>query len=449
MDARDWAARTVVAKLLAGPWTPSALAAGLDAVLGPGSKRVRAALIADLIDLNRDAYLPAPDRLTACLCESRHFTVPRRNQIAACLDPPRFAPATPFVALAIPRLATLGALAEWLGLSIEQLDWLADEKRCHRRTTTTLLQHYHYAFVAKHSGPPRLIEAPKPRLKAVQRKILREILDAVPVHDCAHGFIAGRSCLGGAHIHAGEAVVAAFDLVQFFPSVGVARIHGIFRSLGYPWSVARVLTGLCSTTTPAAVFLSLPEPQRHDGLTRALYAVPHLAQGAPTSPALANLAAWRLDRRLHGLARAAAANYTRYADDLAFSGDAVFTQDINCFRRNVETIVVDEGFALNAAKTRIMRRCSRQRVTGIVVNEHCNIGRAEFDALKAILHNCARHGPAGQNRAAVPDFRRHLDGRVAWVEQINLRRGEKLRRLFDAIMWPEPGSSGSDLRQKP
>jgi len=90
MDARNWAARNVAATLLAGSWTPPALAAGVDAVLGPGSRRVRAALVADLIDLDGSAYLPAPDRLAAYLYESRHFTVPRPKQIAACLDSPRF-----------------------------------------------------------------------------------------------------------------------------------------------------------------------------------------------------------------------------------------------------------------------------------------------------------------------------------------------------------------------
>ena len=90
---------------------------------------------------------------------------------------------------------------------------------------------------------------------------------------------------------------------------------------------------------------------------------------------------------------------------------------------------------MNAGKTRIMPRSTRQRVTGIVVNAHCNVGRAEFDALKAVLHNCARLGPAGQNRAGVGDFRRHLDGRVCWVEQVNPRRGAKLRGMFERIGW--------------
>jgi hypothetical protein len=77
----------------------------------------------------------------------------------------------------------------------------------------------------------------------------------------------------------------------------------------------------------------------------------------------------------------------------------------------------------------------RQLVTGVVVNRHCNLARGEFDALKAILFNCVRTGPMAQNRRGAPDFRRHLDGRVAWVEQLNPSRGAKLRRLFEQIDW--------------
>lgn len=164
-------------------------------------------------------------------------------------------------------------------------------------------------------------------------------------------------------------------------------------------------------------------------------------KGAPTSPALANLLAWTLDRRLHGLARAAGANYTRYADDLAFSGDEAFAAALVRFGKAVHTIVKDEGFALNAGKTRIMPRSARQRVTGIVVNDHCNVGRTEFDALKATLHNCARHGPAGQNHDRLADFQRHLDGRVVWVERVNPSRGVRLRRIFDRIDWTSGGAT--------
>ena len=357
------------------------------------------------------------------MLESRLFK-PAPN-VSAALDPPRFAPIPAFADLPIPTIARLGDLAAWLGETAEQLDWLCDARRQQGRTREPVLQHYRYALVGKRDGSPRLIEAPKPRLKAIQRRILHEILDPVPVHPSAHGFAAGRSVLTGAQVHASEAVVATFDLAQFFPSIGLPRVHGLFRSLGFPWSVARALTGLCTSVAPWEVARHLP----------AVYRMPHLPQGAPTSPALANLLAWPLDRRLRGLAETAGARYTRYADDLAFSGDAGFARGLDRFSATVAAIVREEGFALNAAKTRIMPAATRQRITGIVINAHCNVGRAEFDALKATLFNCVRSGPAEQNKGNVADFQRHLDGRVSWVEQINRPRGAKLRALFDRIDW--------------
>ena len=81
-----------------------------------------------------------------------------------------------------------------------------------------------------------------------------------------------------------------------------------------------------------------------------LYRRPHLPQGAPTSPALANLCAFRLDRRLSGLAEAAGARYTRYADDLAFSGDVPFGRMAERFSVQVAAIVAEEGFSVAARK---------------------------------------------------------------------------------------------------
>ena len=435
MDTRSWAANNLAARLLAKPWTPQAIAAGIDSVLGAVNHRTRAALVVRLAALGEASYPPSPNALTTYLIGSEYFRPVPGRPVATVFDAPRFAPIKPFIDLRIPALTTLGELGQWLGQPPEQLDWLSDERRGHGRAVKPPLQHYRYTFVSKRDGKLRLLEAPKPRLKAIQRRILDAILFAVPVHRCANGFVAGRSCLSGAQVHAGEAVVASFDLAQFFPSIGLARIHGIFRCLGYPWAVARRLAGLCTTVTPSAVFQLLPASQRPDRRLQALYGVPHLPQGAPTSPALANLLAWTLDRRLHGLARTAGANYTRYADDLAFSGDTTFASGLERFRNTLETILHEEGFSLNTAKTRIMPRHARQCVTGIVVNDHCNIARTTFDTLKAILHNCAVNGPVAQNRAKVPDFRGHLAGRIAWVAQINPQRGAKLWSLFERIDW--------------
>jgi RNA-directed DNA polymerase len=295
MDTRAWAANNLAARLLAKPWTPQAIAATIDTLLASVHKRTRFALVSRLFALGQGTYPPAPHALTAFLVGSEFFKPPPGRPVAIMLDAPRFAPMQPFADLRIPALATPGDLADWLGQSPEQLDWLADERRGHGRAVKSPLQHYRYAFISKRSGMPRLIEAPKPRLKAIQRRILRQILSVVPVHHSANGFVAGRSCLSGAQLHAGECVVATFDLAQFFPSIVLGRVHGLFRGLGYPWAVARRLAGLCTTITPASVFLRLPECQRPDRGLQALFGVPHLPQGAPTSPVLANLLAWRFD----------------------------------------------------------------------------------------------------------------------------------------------------------
>lgn len=230
-------------------------------------------------------------------------------------------------------------------------------------------------------------------------------------------------------------MVVTMDLKDFFPSVHIRAVHGIFRSLGYPWEVTRLLTGLCGTVTPAELFDALPADRRPDRESRDRFLQGHLPQGAPTSPALANLCARRLDCRLDGLARRLGARYSRYGDDLAFSGDRDFAARIGGFPRMVSAICADEGFAVNRRKTRIMRRGDRQRVTGLTVNSHINVPRADYDRLKATLHNCIRHGPAGQNRENHPHFHAHLDGRITWVENVNPPRGLRLRLMFMAVEW--------------
>ena len=168
----------------------------------------------------------------------------------------------------------------------------------------------------------------------------------------------------------------------------------------------------------------------------AIYFQPHLPQGAPTSPALANLCAYRLDCRLAGLAAAAGAVYTRYADDLAFSGGEEFARRVKRFSTHVAAIAMEEGFKVHHRKTRIMRRGVRQHLAGIVVNDRANVRRSDFDRLKATLNNCARHGPEAQNRESHPEFRLQLKGRVSFVEMVNPARGRKLRAIFERIEWP-------------
>jgi hypothetical protein len=427
--------------LLGGVWAERALLLRLRAFIGRLAPKSQRRLIAFLLANVTTDYPPSPHTLVTLLRSSPDFerivkSISRSGRkLPLVLARPVFAPAPAFAGLAVPPIATAGDLAEWLGLSIAQLDWFADTKQQHASTHDTVLRHYRYTFVSKRSGLPRLLEAPKPRLKDIQRRILHEILDRATVHERAHGFVKGRSCLSSASVHASETVVLSLDLSDFFSTVSSDRIHGLFRSIGYPWSVARLLTGLCTTVTPRNVFAENSEGRTLDWRARNLLSGSHLPQGAPTSPALANLCAWKLDQRLNGLAVRFDSQYTRYADDLTFSGDGQFARAMTSVLAAVETIVRDEGFALNAAKTRVMPSQARQRVTGIVVNAHTNIARPDYDRLKAILHNCKRNGPGAENRSAYLDFRSHLNGKVTWVENVNPARGAKLRTLFDSIAW--------------
>jgi hypothetical protein len=434
MRRRSQIAEALATSMLAGVWNRRAVQRRLRQALPAADASLRRRLLDEIGGVLTLPCPPTAHRLTrlildaACLQE-----IMNSGEMVAVRSMPAFRPAPMFQGLDIPRLATLHDLAKWLDITD---DHLADITKTWRLSgDRTAPEDYHRRFVAKASGPPRLIEAPKPRLKRLQRRILHEILDRVPVHEAAHGFVAGKSPVTAAQVHAGEAVVLSLDLKDFFLETRTPRVHSVFRLLGYPDSVARHLTALCNTRTPAALFQTIAAPIRHDWQTRRRFAAPHLPQGAPTSPALANLAAFGLDRRLLGLAQVMAANYSRYADDLIFSGDRDFAGRIGGFLSTARTIIAEEGFRLNEQKLRIMRHGGRQEILGVVVNQHCNIARDRFDELKAILYNCVKSGPDSPNRGAVPDFRRHLDGRIAWIEQIAPGRGVKLRALFEQIDW--------------
>ena len=352
------------------------------------------------------------------------------------LEPARMAPRPgALAACSLPSLATPGDLAAWLRVSTTELDWFADARGMIGDHGP--LCHYNYQWVPKCHGY-RLMEAPKSRLRAIQRKILAEILEPIPAHRAAHGFRTDHSCLTYARPHCGRSVVMRMDLHNFFPSIPAPRVHALFATLGYPQATARLLTGLCTNRVTARMLRKIPvvDPSfRLPWIERKQLEVPHLPQGAPTSPALSNLCALHLDLRLHALAESVGATYTRYADDLAFSGDEPVRRRVARLAVHVAAIALEEGFEVNHRKTRIMHRSDRQTLTGIVVNDKPNIRRDEFDRLKAILTNCVTRGTASQNREAHADFRAHLIGRIGYVKTVNAQRGAKLHSIFERIDW--------------
>jgi RNA-directed DNA polymerase len=431
---------------LAGPWTEGELVARGHAALAIGARgrvrwlrhMVRRLLVAyPVAPVNRDdelARVIGDDRgLRGAAWGSNDRVRVRRWLIPEATMVPIGGPPALFRIFPLP---SPGDLADALGLRAEDLAWFADVRRLNARATEAKLSHYHHRWVAKARGGWRLLEAPKPRLKRIQRWLLDNVVAAIPPSDIAHGFVAGRSVRTFVAPHVGRAVVVRLDLQDFFACVSRARITAAFRRVGYPRHVAAALAGLCTAPTPDSVLAAHPRDgvdlaQRF--LTNARLKDAHLPQGAPTSPALSNLAAWRLDRRLAALAAGFGARMTRYADDLAFSGNEAFGRNLGPFVARVGAIALAEGFRINHRKTRVMRQARRQALCGVVINDTTNLPRRERDRLRATLFNATRFGLASQNREGRPDFQRHLEGRVAWAASLNSAFGKRAKRLLGGV----------------
>jgi hypothetical protein len=331
----------------------------------------------------------------------------------------------------VPDLAALAAL---LDLDAGELAWFADTRGQERRVDEPL-RHYRWRALPKRGGS-RLVAAPKPRLKEIQRRLVRHVLAPIALHPAAHGGVPGRSVRTALQPHARQPVVIRADLEAFFASIPAPRVHGVLRSAGLPESVAYAITGLCTTVVPRDVWARVSVPDdldRHYRLGRAL-AAPHLPQGAPSSPALANLVAFFLDRRVAGLARAFDSEYTRYVDDLSFSGGAHLRNGRSAFVAQLDSVVRSEGFRLVEAKTVVLGWAGRQQALGAVLNDRPTLSRPERDALRAVLHNCAVRGWRSQARG-VEGFPAVLLGRIGHAGGLDPVLGARLRQAYDAIDW--------------
>jgi len=312
----------------------------------------------------------------------------------------------------LPVIHDAVALAAKMGISLTTLRWLT----YHRRASAVV--HYHRYAIPKKTGGTRAISAPKKALASAQEWVLDMIVGRLETEPEAHGFVRHRSIVTNASPHVGRRVVVNLDLENFFPTVSFRRVRGLFEKIGYGGQVATLLALVCTEPPRAAAVI--------DGkVFRVALGDRMLPQGACTSPGITNAICRKLDRRLAGLAKRHGFTYTRYADDLTFSGDK--PEAIGALLRSARSIVSAEGFVEHPRKTRVMRRSRRQEVTGVSVNRKLSIPRDELRELRAILHNVAKRGLASQNRESHPDFAAYLRGRVAFACMVDPDRAPKLR----------------------
>jgi RNA-directed DNA polymerase len=224
--------------------------------------------------------------------------------------------------------------------------------------------HYRKFKIKKRSGGFRDITTPYPALLEIQYWIYDNILKTITFNSAAHGFTIKKSIITNSKIHAGEKQLLKIDLKDFFPSIKLNRVIFIFKELGYPNIVAFYLSSICCYEE------SLP-------------------QGAPTSPVLSNIVARKLDNRLINLSKKFKLKYTRYADDLTFSGNSVPAILI----KYITKIVTEEGFQVNETKTRLYRSKSKRIVTGVsVIDKEIKLPRKYKRSLKQELHYIFKYG---------------------------------------------------------
>ena len=286
-----------------------------------------------------------------------------------------------------PPILDFGHLASLLGRTPAYLASAINGTKCH----------YRQFVIPKRRGGARTISAPYPALLECQQWINREILEHIDVHSAAHGFRRKRSIATNASQHLNKACLLKMDIKDFFPSIKLRRVIAVFRDLGYPKNISVYLGRLCSL----------------DG---------QLPQGAATSPAMSNIIAKQLDCRLLGVAKKWRLRYTRYADDLCFSGPHISIQ----FPKLVSRICEEEGLQINASKTQLCRSKGRRIVTGLSVSgERLRVPRAFKREVRQEMHYIKVHGywsHVSKRKIRNPFYLQSLYGKLMfwrWIEPDN------------------------------
>lgn len=293
-------------------------------------------------------------------------------------------------------------------------------------------ERYRTFKIAKRSGGSRQIAAPNPKLRLIQRRLNQVLRVVARPRSAAHGFVDGKSVVTNAGPHVGRRTVFNVDLEDFFGSIGLWRVRGLFASKPFllPLEVATLLAQICCFRR-------------------------RLPQGAPTSPVISNMICLRLDRMMTALAKSCRCTYTRYGDDMTFSTKAsrppaAIAKIVEAPAPHIEVgdelhqIIVDNGFSVNSRKVRLLTRRVRQEVTGVIVNERLNVDRNFVRDVRAMLHAWDKHGlSAAEARfhqqylkqkhiERPPRFNRYVRGKLDYLGMV---RGQEDPLFIKLLRW--------------
>lgn len=285
-----------------------------------------------------------------------------------------------------------------------------ENKEIDAMVNVTDSNYYHQVHIPKKSGGIRSLDIPAINLKLIQKWILNNILYNINVSKYANGFCKNRSIITNAKQHLHKECVINMDIKDFFPSISQKQIFRVFYYYGYTVELSYLFSKLCT----------------YNG---------YLPQGAPTSPYLSNIVCLKLDKRLSGLAKKYNADYTRYADDITFSGKYGIQNIVSI----AKTIIEDEGFIVNENKTRITYAYQKQEVTGLNVNnEFLSVDKKYLKKFKQELYYCKKYGVSDHlqhTNCTRRFYKEHMYGKAYFINMINKNLGKELFEQLEEIDW--------------
>lgn len=271
---------------------------------------------------------------------------------------------------------------------------------------------YHRFYITKKDKiSKREILAPSKELSCVQKYIKESILDRVKLNNSCFGFVKAKNIKLNAECHLNSEMILNIDLKDFFPSIDSKRIYCIFNKIcGYDKALSYCLTKLVTYKDM-------------------------LPQGACTSPVISNIVAYKLDLRLSNLAKKVNVNYTRYADDITFSGDK--SKITKKFYNYIKNIIEEEGFNVNEKKVHLSSKSYRQEVTGLIINN----GKVSVDSkyirkIRQELYYIKKFGLDNhieESNIKNGFYVEHLKGKILFVWSIDKEKGQKLLEEFNSL----------------
>lgn len=262
--------------------------------------------------------------------------------------------------------------------------------------SNNIKEHYKIYKIKKKNGKERTIFEPSEILKYIQRRILKVILNNKSISSYAKAYHKNISLVDNAVPHVNKKYILKLDIKDFFDNINFYDIYNSCFQLEYfPKHIGMLLTYLCTYEN-------------------------HLIQGAPTSAYISNLVMKEFDNELGDWCHQKNISYTRYSDDMTFSGDFSSNEVIEKVKEMLKVMKL----SLNTKKIHFISSSASQNVTGIVVNQKAQVSSNYRKKIRQEIYYIKTYGLDSHlnrtnNNISIDEYINSLYGKILYVLQIN------------------------------